>query len=247
MKSSEIWKPVKGYKGLYEVSNLGRVRSLDRLRPYKTSIFGDKFSSISRGKLLATKLAKTGYLEVSLCCNNILKSYRIHRLVAEAFIHNPNNYPCINHKNEIKTDNRVENLEWCTVKYNTEEYYKSRTCIYQYDLEGNLIRIWNSITKAAEHYNIDKTGIQHCCAKKLKTYYNFIWTYSPLNNIDYEYRKSNFNKFKVALFDFNENLIKKFNSMTEAAKYAKCNPSFISMCCTGIRKSKVGIWKKLKA
>lgn len=93
----EIWKDIGGYEGLYQVSNLGRVRSL------------------SRGVLTPKKC---NYLSIQLYNRGVYENKTIHRLVAEAFIPNPNNYPCINHKNEIKTDNRVENLEWCTTKYN---------------------------------------------------------------------------------------------------------------------------------
>lgn len=96
----EIWKPIKGYEGLYEVSNLGRVKSLRR-------------NSILKAVL------HNGYLIVSLRNNGITQQCRVHRLVAEAFILNPYNLPCVNHKDEIKTNNKVDNLEWCSVKYNT--------------------------------------------------------------------------------------------------------------------------------
>ncbi len=100
----EKWKEIRGYEGLYEVSNSGLVRSLKR--------------STTSGKVLRQNKDKYGYYRVCLSKDNIPKTYIVHRLVAEAFIDNPDNLPCINHKNEIKTDNRSENLEWCTVAYN---------------------------------------------------------------------------------------------------------------------------------
>lgn len=103
----EIWKDVVGYEGLYKISNLGRVYSL------KT---GKNLKQIDNGR---------GYLQVGLWKNGKRFCHKVHRLVAEAFIPNPNNLEEVNHKNEIKTDNRVENLEWCTHAYNTR--YGSRT------------------------------------------------------------------------------------------------------------------------
>lgn len=234
----ELWKDVVGFENFYEVSTLGRVRSKDRKINYKN--IG---TAIRKGIILSPKIGNTGYYEVVLVKFNIKKYCRIHRLVAEAFIPNPNNFSCINHKDENKLNNKVENLEWCTSKYNTEIYYNKRTILYQYDLEGNYIRTWNSITKAAEFYNIDKTGIQHCCKGLLKTYYNFIWTYNELTKENFKLRTTD-NKVKVLQYSLNGVLLNTFNSMVEASSIVGCKPSFISMCCSGIRKSKKYIWKK---
>lgn len=113
----EIWQPIKGYEGLYEVSNMGRVRSIDRLVEF--AHYGGVTMSVKRGRYLTPQVGKSNpYAYVMLCKKGIRKRVRLHRIVAEAFIPNPNNYPIINHKDENHTNNRVENLEWCTPLYN---------------------------------------------------------------------------------------------------------------------------------
>ena len=115
----EIWKPiviqkngvVYNYEGLYEVSSMGRVRSLDRL---------DARGHKVKGNVMKLKLHKSGYMKVELCKNGEAQQFLIHRLVAIAFIPNPNNLPVVNHRDECKTNNCIENLEWCTVKYNSQ-------------------------------------------------------------------------------------------------------------------------------
>ena len=110
----EIWKDIEGYEGIYQVSNLGNVKVLDRY--VNSSIKNNKIVK-RQGKILKQYIKK-GYLQVTLTLNNKRKYYNVHRLVANAFIPNPDKLPQVNHKNENKYDNRVENLEWCTAKYN---------------------------------------------------------------------------------------------------------------------------------
>lgn len=100
----EIWKEIEGYEGLYEVSNFGRVKSLKR----------DK-----NGKLMSLQKDKDGYPVVGLYFKGNLKLHKVHRLVAQTFLSNPDNLPQVNHKDEDKTNNMVDNLEWCTPGYNT--------------------------------------------------------------------------------------------------------------------------------
>lgn len=110
---TEIWKAVKGYEGLYEVSNLGNVRSLDR--PFKNK----QGIAIRKGRILTPFYEEQkGYYQVRLSKDGKNKTHRIHRLVASAFLDNPHNYTDVNHKDEVKTNNNVDNLEWCTRKYN---------------------------------------------------------------------------------------------------------------------------------
>ena len=110
----EIWKPVNGYEGIYEVSNLGRVKSLN-VRTLSSS--GKYYTRKERMLKIATR--KDRYQYVILCNCGLTKMYTIHRLVAQAFIPNPDNLPCVNHKDENPSNNCVDNLEWCDQKYNS--------------------------------------------------------------------------------------------------------------------------------
>jgi hypothetical protein len=111
----EIWKSIKGYEGIYEISNYGRVSSLPR-------------KYLPKGKILDYGVNNIGYPRVNLCKNGKVKPYLVHRIIAKAFIPNPNNKPQINHINGIKTDNRLENLEWTTQSENVIHAYKIGLC-----------------------------------------------------------------------------------------------------------------------
>ena len=125
----EIWKPISGYKGYYEVSNLGRVRSvtrkIERTNPKNINL---KSLFTYKGKLIPFWITKKGYCRCTLNIDGVKKNHLIHQLVAKEFISNKYSKPQVNHKNGIKTDNRVENLEWCT---NSENY--------KHAIENNLM------------------------------------------------------------------------------------------------------------
>lgn len=111
---NEEWKDIQGYEGLYQVSNLGRVKSLER-----SVVIGWGAKRLFKEKILKDSVNnKNGYVYVGLHKNGKTRSARVHRLVALEFLENRDNLPAVNHKNEIKTDNHVENLEWCDSKYN---------------------------------------------------------------------------------------------------------------------------------
>lgn len=185
----EEWKDIKGYEGLYQVSNMGRVKSLDRYR--KNGIDENNICFI-KGKILSpAKQKDSGYMFVSLSKNRKTKGFRVHRLVAEAFIPNPNKYKCVNHKDENKQNNKVDNLEWCTYKYNLnygtkiDRYKKTMRLNYgrqinQYDLQGNFIKKWNSVIEAEEYLNKKRAsvGICSCCKGRLKKSYGYRWEYA---------------------------------------------------------------------
>lgn len=110
----EFWKPIPGFEGMYEVSNIGRVKSCKRMRISRSGSL-----ALVKERMLKPRADKNGYLEVALCKDGKLHYFRCHRLVAMAFIPNPNHLPVINHKDENVANNQVSNLEWCSVSYNT--------------------------------------------------------------------------------------------------------------------------------
>ena len=164
----EIYKDIKGYEGKYQVSNLGNVKSLH-------------YNNTNRERVLKPRVTK-GYLSVDLGYRN---PRLVHRLVAEAFLENPNNLPCVNHKDENKKNNCVDNLEWCSNEYNLnygtclERRGKShRKPINQYDLDGNFIKTWNSGTEISKKLGFSHGNICSCCRGKQKTAYGFKWRYA---------------------------------------------------------------------
>lgn len=178
----EEWRNVVGYEGIYQVSNMGRVKSLGNNKTRKDKI------------LRQTKF-KNGYLIVNLCKEGKYKTCYVHRLVGNAFLENPNGYRCYNHKNEIKTDNRAENLEPCTQKYNAN--YKNAQAkrvastnykliaeklsrqVYQYTKDGELVAIWQSIAECGRQgYN--QGNVSACCNGERKSHKGYIWSYTEL-------------------------------------------------------------------
>lgn len=154
----EIWKDIKGFEGNYQISNLGRVKN------------------VVSGKLLKpVQNKKIKYFMVALCKNGVYTHKYIHRLIAEAFIPNPNNYPQINHKNEIRTDNSLDNLEWCNNQYNNE--YSHGKTIAQFTLQGEFIRTWKSGRRIQRELGYDHSVIGKVCRGKIHTAYGYKWAY----------------------------------------------------------------------
>lgn len=169
----EVWKDVVGYEGYYQISNFGRVRSLDRLTRSSTNL---EYKGTMRGRVLKPIDNNKGYFMVALAKNGSAKWKLISRLVAKAFIPNPNNYPIVNHKNEIKKDNVVDNLEWCTQKYNvnygignetnTQLKYKKVKMLTE---SGDFIKTFDSVQEASENTGIFSTNICRAIRKKYRT------------------------------------------------------------------------------
>ena len=165
--AEEIWCPIKGFEGLYEVSDKGRVRSLK---------FG-KERILKPGR-------NTGYLLVCLYKNGEKKWCKVHRLVAKTFIPNPDNLPEVNHKDEDKENNSVQNLEWCDQKYNinygTRTQRQAEKCskpVLQYTKDGEFVMEWKSMQDVQRNLNYSQGHISSCCTGKRKSAYGFIWKY----------------------------------------------------------------------
>jgi len=174
---NEIWKDIEGYEGLYQISNLGNVKSLPKILKNNHSKY------VSKEKYLKQSIGKKGYHSVSLSNNKARKWNSIHRLVAIAFIPNLLNLPQVNHKDENKSNNSVSNLEWCTNEYN--ENYGTRNQrrseklskrVHQYSKEGELIKNWGSAAKCGE-YGYNKSHVSACCRNESKTHKGYIWKY----------------------------------------------------------------------
>jgi hypothetical protein len=165
---NEVWKDVKGYEGYYRVSNFGSVKSVDRI------IFvvdgKRRYNKRLKGKILHQLKHGSGYRNVTLVSNGIERTVYVHRLVAEAFIPNVLNKPMVNHINSIKSDNKSENLEWCTNAENIQ---------YAYDFENHRNakkvicitdgKIFNSTNEAGRYYKANHNNISACCRNERKT------------------------------------------------------------------------------
>ncbi len=181
----EIWKDIPNYEDLYQISNLGNVKSVGRRR-FNSGTYGGYFTV--KEKILKPSLHKNGYYSVQLCKNGGRKRITIHKLVATVFIPNPNNYPQINHKDENKTNNSVENLEWCDSKYNsnygtrnerlrTINQLKYSKFVLQYDLNNVFIKRYRSIGEASRETNISRKCISYVCNHQRKTAGGYKWVF----------------------------------------------------------------------
>ena len=164
---NEEWREVQGYEGLYEVSIFGRVKSVERI---------DSSGHHRKEKILKPKKTKCGYLLVVLSKELKHKCFLVHILVAQAFIPNPDNLPVVNHINEIKTDNRVTNLEWCTQRYNIR--YSQAKPVNQYSKDGEFIRRWDCINEIQYQTGFKSSFISACCKGRYKLAYGYIWRYA---------------------------------------------------------------------
>ena len=181
----EIWKSINDFEGFYEVSNFGRVRSIDRYVNGNGITCNFQFV---KGKILHPVKDKLGYFRVMLRKNRKYKVFLVHRLVANAFIENAKKLPYINHKDENPSNNCVDNLEWCSAQYNVTygncqakiTKYKIRSVI-QYDKNMNFIKEWDSLKAAADFINVAQQNISACCRNRRKACGGFIWRYKNDN------------------------------------------------------------------
>lgn len=185
--TEEIWKDIKGSNNLYQISNLGRVKSMN----YRNS---------GKEGFLSVYIMNTGYPATHLIIDGKEKTCLIHRLVAEAFIPNPENKPEVDHINCDRTDFRIENLKWVTSKENSnnpttlknhwslnggESYFKGKLgrlnilskMVIQLDREYHIVKIWDSLMDVHRELGFDCGHISNCCLGKRKTHKGYIWMY----------------------------------------------------------------------
>jgi hypothetical protein len=175
MIMAEKWEPINGFAGMYEVSNFGRVRSVDRF---------DSFGRFRKGGLRKLRLDCDGYVLVTLSKENRSYTRKVHRLVAEAFIPNPERLPQVNHLDEHPGNNFVTNLEWCTAKQNANYGNRNQRMskalthpILQLTTAGKLIKKWQS-ARDAEIHGYEKSGIYRVARGEWKTHAGYVWEYA---------------------------------------------------------------------
>lgn len=203
VNNMEKWKDVVGYEGMYQVSNFGNIKSLNRISLNNRSL---------KGRLLSQRTDKDGYKIVTLFKNGVRVDMKVHRCVASAFISNPCNYPEVNHKDESKANNNVSNLEWCTSKYNANYgtrskkisaankgcprpymkgannyFYGKHYCgelspsskvVLKCDTGGNVLDRYTCTREAAEAVGCSQSAISMGCLGKRKTVKGYTWKYA---------------------------------------------------------------------
>lgn len=254
----EEWRPVVGFEGLYEVSSLGRIKTLSKTVVRKGVCYNFK------EKILKPQSYGNGYLKIGLHNNGHTKFLFVHRIVAQAFIPNPENKPCIDHINTIRNDNRVENLKWCTPKENRNNpitYQKTLDSlkgidrvnvnkgmqlrdkqnaskrVYQYDLNGNYIKSFDSVMEAARELGVKTKCISTECTSSHYAY-GYLWYYEKYDKVNKHIPQ----RKKVAQYTKDGKLVAVWDSVSNASK--EYNNANIVMVCKGVRKTAAGfIWK----
>lgn len=242
----ENFVDIQGYEGLYKVNNRGEVLSVRSM------------------KLLKAGKNSHGYMNIALTKDGKSKTHKIHRLVAIAFIPNPNNYPYINHKDEDKTNNNVENLEWCTHKYNLnygtaierrsksikENPLKQRKAVIQLSLDGKLISEYRSTKEASEKTDIDRRQISRAINHVGKQAHGFLWVLKENYCKEVDYAKLHKEESihpkpkQIAQYTKDGKFIKAWSSITEAHISLGIGFSALSSCLHGKYSHAGGfIWK----
>lgn len=263
----EQWKDIEGYEGKYQVSDLGRVRSLDRT--VHTMRFGKPCDIFFRGTIIRQVKRKNGYMKVGLYRNNELKTFNVHRLVAIAFIPNSQNLPCINHKDEDKANNRADNLEWCTYLYNNNYGNHSakqsashfKRPVAMFTMDGTLERTFPSLIDAARYIGNPKfdNNISLVCDGKSFSRYGHRWSYIIDGNIQpptppkTDEQRAESNRLKsqnsgrkrgIVQLDIEGNVIAEYDSIAEAARTVGIGEGNIRHVANGNRNTCGGYrWK----
>lgn len=229
----EIWKDIPGYEGLYQASNQGKIKSLDRDVDFPNSKRGAHVRHYKE-RVLKQSFTSTGYYMVVLSKDGIETSYKAHQIIAKSFIPNPNGYKQINHKDENPLNNNVDNLEWCDAKYNCnygnhnknlrESQISSRgVIIHKYDLLGNHVKTYRC-GKDVEKDGFKRRGVYSCCNKKIRKYKNHVFRFE---GDDFSLSEAR-SKIRVFKYDKNENIVHVYNSIREAQRIEKLGAKLFS-------------------
>lgn len=247
---TEIWKDAHGYEGLYEVSNLGNVKSYDKQ-------IWNRFKFVLRkGRLMKTYVDRYGYVRVCLYKDGKKTTEQVHRLVALTFIPNPDNLPQVNHKDANKQNNNVTNLEWCTCLQNMRHAFKNVVFDYQtipvvkIDNETNIVvAVYESVQDAAKDVSDNPSNILRACNFDNDSSKGFRWRKNSKN-----YKVGDYVKLKALYHPSTKKrkvvkikdgyVLDVYDSLMEAARQNDCENSAICMCCKGKINSHKGYqWK----
>lgn len=250
--NGETWKDIPGYEGWYKVSNYGRIKSVDRL------VQESRHDGIQKTKHCKSCIIKGSlygnYLICHLKRDGTSRIVKFHRIVCSAFHENPLNLPEVNHKNEIKTDNRADNLEWCSRKYNatygtainrivtqTRNHPSLSKKVYQFSMNGKPIASYPSVKEAMRITGIKDVNIRSVCNNgKSSSAGGFIWSYlNSYKDVVLKLRRKNENsmlyaKKKVSQYTKDGFFVKSFSSIKEAASATGIDKDTISRCCKKI-------------
>lgn len=223
MCMNEIWRDIKGYEGIYQVSNFGRIRDI-------------------KGKTIKQQISKDGYFRVGLSFNHKRKYYFVHRLMAEVFLPNPDNKKFVVHIDHDRKNNQISNLKWM-------DGWNNRP-IYQFDRHGNFIGKYKSSVQAAKQTGISASNIRYCANGITKTAYHDIWLFEDdLDKLTEKIKSVNQHRYnergkKVNQYDLNGNYIKTYLSEGEVERINDFDCGAISGCCRGKYKQAYGyIWR----
>lgn len=247
----EVWKDIPDYEGWYQVSNMGRIKSLDR--QFSLQRICDHIPRILslKGQIIKASCKYGEYLMCHLKKNGTSKAVKYHRIVCTAFHENTENLPEVNHINEVKTDNRADNLEWCTREYNakwgtaierttakTRNHPNTSRPVYQFTKDCVLVKKYPSIKQASRETGIKETNISSVCKDgKSSSAGGFIWSHT--DNIAEIRKKANRKKINsakyaekpVVMLDKNGKYIREFKSIAEAQAVTGIHKNTIARCC----------------
>lgn len=234
-EEGEVWAPCPEFEEKYLISSHGRIISIGTYNTCKKD-----------GLLkLCKKHGRNGYMQVRLYDNGKVKTVGVHTLVAKAFIPNPNKFPIVNHIDEDKTNNNVENLEWCDNQYNIR--YSHAKSIDIFTKDGIFIETLGGISETAIKYNCNTSNISRCCKSQYGTYLGYQFRYhgepfqkKPFVFTEYQRRKSrkghscNESKFiPINVYTVNGSFVKTYNNLSLAAKDFNTTTGNICKCYKG--------------